>query len=103
MTEFGSDYMSVLNSRFRNAFWEDVFKSWSDFSSRAFDKENALLEPIWYNNKLLVGEKTIFVESWYKKGIKILKDLLRTDGNIYSMNELQQIFELPDVCFFAMQ
>ena len=58
-----------------NAFWKDVDNSWLKYIETIIAiKENSLNIPVWYNSNIRVANKTVFIKSWYEKGIKVLQD-----------------------------
>ena len=81
-------------------FWQDVFKSMLHVI-KSFDKnyykESYPSIPVWYNSNIKVGMKTLFIKSWYKKGVKIIDDFLDERGNILSHSTFQQKFDIQ-VC-----
>lgn len=58
----------------KNVFRQDdinlflcVIKSFDD----SLFKENFHSIPVWYNTNIKMGIRTLFIKSWYEKGVKI--------------------------------
>ena len=43
-----------------------------------------LRQPIWYNDKVKVGGKSILNKKWIEHGIKFMSDLFDSKGNVLS-------------------
>jgi len=96
--EFGEAYLDNLTLRCSNRFWKDIILSWKIFVSRLHEiKNDVLLEPLWYNYKLRIGNRPVFIKQWYSCGIKIVGDLISND-NLLTKIEFQQKFQLENVC-----
>ena len=60
-------------------------------------KENFLNIPVWYNSNIKVANKTVFIKSWYEKGIKVLQDFfLKT--NLLVFEAFKCTYHLRNVC-----
>lgn len=60
---------------------------------------NIIFSPIWHNSNIKVEKKSMFYKEWYKKGVKIVKDLLHNDGSFLSKSDFEKRFNLNKVCF----
>ena len=62
-----------------------------------FDRLN-ILQPhkgvLWHNRELLIGNKSLFRPDWLSKGILYIKDLLRINATVLSLEKLQLKFNL---------
>ncbi len=74
-------------------FWAQVFAFLNECKTI---KETQLLnnseffsEPIWFNNRLLIANKPIFLSNWAKSNILYIKDLFR-DGSLLNEVQLQE-------------
>lgn len=58
----------------------DVLKSWFCFITTYYDhpeaKDYSLNAPIWYNSKIQIANKYVFIKAWYKNGVKVIQDLI---------------------------
>ena len=89
---FGMDYIERLLEMTFNPFWLDVLKSlkilWTD--DKIIIKDNILLTPIWYNNKLRLQVK----REWILKGIYTVNDLLDSDGTLLTLGEFEHKYQI---------
>lgn len=60
---------------------------------------NIIFSPIWHNSNIKVEKKSMFYKEWYKKSVKIVKDLLHNDGSFLSKSDFEKRFNLNKVCF----
>jgi hypothetical protein len=66
-----------------NVFWRDVFNAYEVFGKKvALEHLNDIvLEPIFCNTNILVGNKTIFYSDWIEKNVYNIGNLLLSNGN----------------------
>ena len=61
---FGNSYAKFISSKFKNEFWNEVLLTLYDFQNiyATLDMNNndILVSPIWYNDKILIGDSPIF-------------------------------------------
>jgi exonuclease III len=94
-----SEYItSNIINRFSNPFWKDVFNAWSNYlkivKGNKTEKIDILTQSIWHNDNVRVDNKTIMLASWFDKGIVFINDLINSNGEIYSIVELKNIYNL---------
>ena len=89
---FGIDYIERLLEMTFTPFWLDVLRSlknlWTD--DKIIIKDNILLTPIWYNDKLRLQVK----REWILKGIYTINDLLDSDGGLLTLVEFEQKYQI---------
>ena len=85
-----------------NAFWKNVFYSYEILGDNTIVtcSEEALAEPIFYNNRFKIGGVCYFYERWYEAGIRQVKDLLDDNGHFFTFNALNQKYNLNERNFF---
>lgn len=97
LLDFGDAFISECVIPKNNVFWQDVFNSFlcviKSFNG-SFVKENLPSIPVWYNTNIKVGMKTLFIKSWYEKGVKIISDFLDVDGNLLPHDIFQHRFNI---------
>lgn len=89
----GIDYIKICLNNFKNTFWTDVFGAWKKICE--LSKLQTVNEmPLWYNDKIKIGHKSIFFKEWYSKGILFINDIFKNmqDMTFYSHAEFTQIF-----------
>ena len=45
--------------------------------------------PIFSNENIKIGDKTVYYKSCFENGIKFIKDLTNNDGSFYTYDELK--------------
>ena len=55
---------------------------------------NLRKECLWLNNKITYNKKVLFWKDWHECGINIIHDIMKTDGNFLTLNELQIKYEI---------
>jgi hypothetical protein len=69
--------VASLSKYITNKFWREVLEAWSIYNyDDTVDNTDVTLQTIWFNSSIKVGHNTIFYKEWYRKGIKIIDDLL---------------------------
>ena len=70
-------------------FYLQLFHYWYELHSRPPENaHNMLDEYIWYNKRILISNKPIYYDQWYKKGIKRVNNVMKLNGTFYTPNEL---------------
>ena len=66
----------------KNTFWKDVLLSWEKVIEKElkFNWHFFLVSPIWFNNKIMIDNKSIFYKDWFEKGVQSINDLINEDG-----------------------
>ena len=95
---YGDVFLQKSQKLVCNIFWRDVVQSVYAVYTNATIKslEQLLTMPIWYNTKI-IGEK---IQSWVDKGILTIGDLCDAEGQIFSIEYIQNILELK--CDFLL-
>ncbi|XP_056019638.1 uncharacterized protein LOC125668194 [Ostrea edulis] len=100
LLDFGDAFISECVIPENNILWQDVFNSMLHVIKsfdKNFYKETYPSIPVWYNSNIRVGMKTLFIKSWYKKGVRLIDDFLDDKGNLLSHNLFQHKFDIQ-VC-----
>ena len=73
-------------------FWAQVFgyanECKSIINKKLINKSDLLSEPLWFNNRLKISKKVIFMPNWTKSGILYIKDVFDNSGAFLSENAL---------------
>ena len=105
--DFGDDFYTQLIKDSKNEFWKDVFLSWQKICQQQFHLENVEKElyrmPIWYNSQIKVNRKSLFIEKWYKKGVKVVGDFLDMNGNLLPKGTFEENFGIAGICFLQYE
>jgi hypothetical protein len=79
-----------------NPFWIDILKSLhmlvKTYKSENID--NILQTPIFFNNKILIGGKPFYYQTWYNKGVTYINDFVNNNGEFYTEAEFKRIFNV---------
>ena len=89
---YGPDYLNLLLINISNPFWRSFIKAYAKFVN--YTEENypldILSQPIWYNKKTNIN----FVKKWDNAGIRIIRDLINSNKEIKSKEEILADFNL---------
>ena len=98
--ELRDDYLNTLIITCDNIFWKDVFNSWkSTIKYIQPNKHNLLCLPLWLNSNIKIGSRSVMFKDWYKKGVKVIGDLM--DSNYTFLNKIafENKFAISNVCY----
>ena len=89
----GPGYSVELSKNLHNPFWKDCLNSWSKFCNvcKVESVNHILCSPIWFNNNLNRGQN-LYINNWFKKGIKQVSDLFDIEGNMYQFDALKETY-----------
>ena len=77
----------------KSNFYTAVLKSWKEFKYETFNsKEDILNQYLWYNEKLKITNKTIYLKSFDHCGIRKIADITNEDRSFKSYNDVCSIF-----------
>ena len=84
-----------------NPFWKDVFNAYNFMGKqiKSYCLEEICSEPLFCNNNILVGEKTVFFPEWIEKDVYTIKSLLDNNGKFLSYKVFLNIYKI-NVNFF---
>ena len=87
-TRFGSEFIRRKLKLANNMFWKDVFEAWINYSKnvKICTWEDYINQPIWYNDIVKVGGKSIFYKNFLEKGIVFIYDLLNDQGKPFNIS-----------------
>ena len=76
--------------KLNNKFWSDVLYEWSHFNVKYSRGEVGLPDQIlWYNSLILIENKPVFWNLWFRKGIVRISDLMNEDQKFLSLDQFQ--------------
>lgn len=65
----------------KNVFWRYVLQSWyTTITTEKISKANILENPVWFNEEIKIGGRTVFYDDWYKKGVHFIYNFLKNNG-----------------------
>ena len=97
LTKFGDSYSDKIAKNMSNSFWKEVIKNLAEFQRNISSTDNLfdiLRKPIWENSEIKIGGKCIRYDSWIKKGIILIQDLIDEYGRFYSYEIFIQKYNL---------
>ena len=74
--------------------WQKIMKKQLEVN---VSEDNFMLLPVWYNSKLKINNKSIFIKNWYQKGVKVLGDFFENE-KLLTREQFQQKFDLNEIC-----
>ena len=82
------------NTEISNRFWNEIIRTWSNFSVNTpiSSNQDIMYTPLW-NNKRIFKSGTC-LNRWLNKGITYVGDLIKDDGSILSLEEIELKFNL---------
>ena len=85
----GSDYIQKIQSKLKNTFWKDVLLSWEKVIEKEqnFNWHFFLANPIWFNNKIKIDNKSIFYKEWFEKGVRSINNLINEDRTYLTLDQ----------------
>ena len=84
----GPLWTQITASNISNDFWKEVFMAWGSLLDKREPAKFELLScPIWYNSR--ISTEPLFYPHWYKAGILTPLDLLNSDGNLKTLEEIR--------------
>ena len=81
----------------KNEFWIDVLKVLIKFSEKSVSKidEDLILQtPIFHNKNIKIDGKDIYYDTWFRKGIRFINDLIKENGTFLDQEEFSEIFRI---------
>ena len=86
---------SGFNNKFQILIPSGVMymKKWITFcrNQKVKTDKDLLSSSIWYSGQ--ISPDNLFYETWFKKGIRIVADLLNSDGAIFATDELKTMYK----------
>ena len=90
MTAVDAKYTEEIMNKIDNPFWKDVLKAFikTNENIEPEDTLHILKTPIFYNCNICTDKMYVFWKDWFKKGIKFINDIVKTNGEFYNQEEL---------------
>ena len=84
LLSLGKSYIDSLLRKLKNKFWIDVLKAYSENLQviRQDTEEFVLSSPIFHNHNIDIGNKPVWINNWYKNGVKHINDLISENREI---------------------
>ena len=91
----GSHYPETIANSCTNSFWKDTLTAFVQLYKRIIpNHENILENPLFYNPKILIGKKSIFLKSWFYSGVQCIGDIFTEDGTLYDIKDFNNFYNL---------
>lgn len=93
---WGETYIEQGLLKIKNVFWQDVLKGHLAVlkNINPVNTDEFLSSPLFYNKNIKTGNRIVFSRLWYNKGMCFVNDIVKSDGNFYSQNELNGIYNI---------
>ena len=81
-----------------NKFWLDVLKAYREFGKSVCSEntEELMAEPIFCNDNVKIGNRTVFYKSWIDKGIYNIGNTMCANGNFLSFEQFKDRYKNTD-------
>ena len=78
------------------SFVKEILEIWSDlfFYEKITSEEVFSTLPLWHNSLIRIGNKPVFYEDWYLKGITKVKHLYGYSADLLSWTDFQNNYNL---------
>ena len=82
--------------KIKNKFWRDVFSSHIQIVRKNTPTKIQQFQtiPIFSNENIKIGDKTVYYKSCFENGIKFINDLTNNDGSFYTYDELKATYNV---------
>ena len=79
-----------------NKFWCHVFKAYKEFGEkiRLENSEELVAEPIFCNDNIRVGNRTVFQKSWIDNRVCYIKHILNENGTFMSFQSFKEKYRI---------
>ena len=97
MMVLGTSYITdKVLPKIKNKIWNDVFLSHVQVSAKNTPTEIQQFQtnPVFFNENIRIGNKTIYNKSCIENGIKYINDITKEAGNIYTYDELKTTYNV---------
>ena len=86
------------------AFYKNVLTLYQNYKFVSMSEaQNVQREMLWYNRSIRIDNKTVFIYSLYKRGIKVIDDLIKDNGALMSIEELKLKYPGVKIDFLTYQ
>ena len=94
LTLLGGDWLNERKPSL-NPFWKTVFSYFKDFcrNVNVCSRQDILSSSLWFNSH--IGTEHLFFPDWFKHGIYSIGDIVHTNGNILSLQEIKIRYDFP--------
>ena len=87
-----TQYIKRKNDSIKNNFWIAVLNSLIKFNEKSIVYEEKIFKtPIFYNK---IGGEDIYYDKWFKKGARLINDLINDNGEFFSYEEFSEILSI---------
>ena len=59
-----------------------------------YNSDDILRQPLWYNDKIKIGQKVVCYKHWKNKGIRYVNDLVKGNGTFLTRREFEDMYEI---------
>ena len=93
----GSTFAIKQSQSITNNFWISVLHAWNILFQKykPCNLEQIMSTPLWYNPKM--STENLYLPTWYKKGIRTFSDVIDSDGNFITAEELRKKYSFSNI------
>ena len=95
-TEYGSNKIANIAKNINNVFWKDLLTAWTVLlkQKKVLDMQEFQMECLWFNDKILKNNKSVYYKNWDQKGIRYITDLIDADGKFLTLHKFKQKYHI---------
>ena len=92
----GNDFTNIIIDKISNPFWIDVLKTHNHLikTTKINSIQDFLQLPIFYNENIKIGGRSIKNKIWINKGVNFINDIVSENGDLYTELEIKNIYNI---------
>ena len=77
-------------------FYQDLITTWQNIQSTSIPNTGTdiMNEMLWHNNFITIEGKPIFFKTWYRKGVRFIRDIVDDQGIFITEDQLRNKFNI---------
>jgi hypothetical protein len=89
------NYNIAEQHNINDGFYKQVFDIWRKIKINKVETyEDICRQPIWNNQNITVGNRTIAYNQWHNQGIRYIGDIIDDKGNIMTQQQIEQEYSI---------
>jgi hypothetical protein len=97
----GKHYIDKIAKQLLNSFWKDTMEAFAnliEIKSVNVNSNETCNIPLFYNHCILIGNKSVFLKSWFEAGAQYICDVHKSNSTeIMTVDEFNAKFNLMQI------